>query len=166
MKICGNDLKKKSGYKVKTSDNLSSIIKKVLDQQRFAVLATQSEGQPYCNLVAFAESENLKTLLYVTGRKTRKYANSLKSNRVSILVDNRTNQATDLNEAIAITALGTVEEVTEDDKDQLVEIYLSKHSDLQEFLQKPSNALMKITVYDYIVATFEGVKRMPVIENK
>jgi heme iron utilization protein len=151
---------------VKNTENLSGSIKSILGQQRFAVLATQSEGQPYSNLVAFAETENLKILLYITGRETRKYANSLKSNKVAILVDNRTNQETDLNNAIAITALGTVEEVTKDDTEWLLEIYLAKHPELKEFLHSPSNALMKVTVYDYIVATFESVKRMSVNESK
>jgi len=151
---------------VKNTENLSGLIKSVLYQQLFAVLATQSEGQPYSNLVAFAEAENLQILLYVTGRETRKFANSLKSNRVAILVDNRTNQATDLNKAIAITALGTVEEVTEDDKGQLEEIYLSKHPELKEFLHRPSSALMKVSVTDYVVATFESVRHFPVRQQK
>jgi heme iron utilization protein len=151
---------------MKNFENLANLIKSVLDQQRFAVLATQSEGQPYSNLVAFAEAESLKILLYVTGRATRKYANSLSSNKVAILVDNRTNQVTDLNTAVAITALGIVEEVIEDDKERLMIIYLSKHPELQEFLQSPSNALMKVTVYDYMVATFDGVERLSVINSK
>lgn len=151
---------------MKKSENLMGLIKSVLDQQRFAVLATQSEGQPYSNLVAFAEAKDLEILIYVTGRETRKYANSLKNKKVAILVDNRTNQTTDLNTGVAITVLGIVEEVIEDEKERLSGTYLSKHPELQEFLQRPSNALMKVTVYDYIVATFEGVKRMSIIKSK
>ena len=66
----------------------------------------------------------------------------------------------DFNNAIAITALGTIEEVAADNKDYLSGIYLSKHPQLTEFLHKPSNALMKVTVTDYIIATFEGVRHM------
>jgi hypothetical protein len=49
---------------------------------------------------------------------------------VAILVDSRTNQASDLNNAIAITALGTIEEVAAHNKDYLSGIYLSKHPQL------------------------------------
>ena len=93
-------------------EELSNLIKGVLASQRFAVLATQSEGQPYGNLIAFAEAEDLRSLLFVTSRDTRKYSNTLVNKKVAVLIDNRTNQALDLNNAVAITALGTIEEAS------------------------------------------------------
>ena len=144
---------------------LSELVKRVFASQRFAVLATQFEGQPYSNLVAFAEADNLKNLLFVTSRDTRKYSNTLASKKVAILVDSRTNQASDLNSAIAITALGTIDEVAAENKDYLSEIYLSKHPELKDFLHKPSSALMKVVVNNYIVATFDGVRRLHIGET-
>ncbi len=144
---------------------LSGLIKRVFTSQRFAVLATQFEGQPYSNLVAFAEADNLRSLLFVTSRDTRKYSNTLASKKVAILVDSRTNQASDLNSAIAITALGTIDEVAAENKDYLSEIYLSKHPELKDFLHKPSSALMKVMVNNYIVATFDGVRRLLIGET-
>jgi nitroimidazol reductase NimA-like FMN-containing flavoprotein (pyridoxamine 5'-phosphate oxidase superfamily) len=137
---------------------LSELIKRLLASQRFAVLATQFEGQPYSNLVAFAEADNLRSLLFVTSRDTRKYSNTLISKKVAVLIDSRTNQALDLNNAVAVTALGTIEEVGTDNKEYLSGVYLSKHPQLKEFLYKPSNALMRVAVTDYIVATFESVR--------
>ncbi|MFC1933308.1 pyridoxamine 5'-phosphate oxidase family protein [Chloroflexota bacterium] len=145
---------------MENTKELSGLIKRLLASQRFAVLATQFEGQPYSNLVAFAEADDLMSLLFVTSRNTRKYSNTLASKKVAILVDSRTNQASDLNNAIAITALGTIEEVVADNKDYLSGIYLSKHSQLKDFLHKSSNALMKVAVTDYIVASFEGVRHL------
>ena len=144
---------------------LSGLIKRVFTSQRFAVLATQFEGQPYSNLVAFAEADNLKNLLFVTSRDTRKYSNTLASKKVAILVDSRTNQASDFNSAIAITALGTIEEVALENKDYLSEIYLSKHPELKDFLHKPSSALMKVVVNSYVVATFDDVRRLLIGET-
>ena len=141
---------------------LSGLIKRVFTSQRFAVLATQFEGQPYSNLVAFAEVDNLGSLLFVTSRDTHKYSNTLASKKVAVLVDSRTNQASDLNSAIAITALGTIEEVAADNKDYLSKVYLSKHPQLKDFLHNPSNALMKVTVSNYIVATFDSVRHLPI----
>jgi len=151
---------------MENTEELSELIKRLLNSQRFAVLATQFEGQPYSNLVAFAEADNLRSLLFVTSRDTRKYSNTLVSKKVAVLVDSRTNQALDLNNAVAVTALGTIEEVGTDNKEYLSGIYLSKHPQLKEFLYKPSNALMRVAVTDYIVATFESVKRLPIGETK
>jgi len=151
---------------MENTEELSGLIKRLLTSQRFAVLATQFEGQPYSNLVAFAEADNLRSLLFVTSRDTRKYSNTLVSKKVAVLVDSRTNQSLDLNNAVAITALGIIEEVGTDNKEYLSGIYLSKHPQLKEFLYKPSNALMRIAVTDYIVATFESVRRLPIGETK
>jgi len=151
---------------MENTKELSGLIRRVFTSQRFAVMATQFEGQPYSNLVAFAEADDLRTLLFVTSRDTRKYSNILSSKKVAVLVDSRTNQASDFHSALAITALGTVEEVAADNKDYLSGIYLSKHPQLKDFLDKPSNALMKVTVIEYIIATFEGVKRLPIGGSK
>jgi heme iron utilization protein len=147
---------------MENNSDLSKLIKRYFDEQRFAVLGTQSEGQPYTNLVAFAEFANLRSLLFVTSRDTRKYANTLLSKKVALLVDSRKNEASDLLNAVAITALGTVEEVDADNKENLSRIYLAKHPQLKEFLHKPLTALMQVTITEYIVATFEGVRKFPI----
>jgi len=117
-------------------------------------------------MVAFAEADNLRSIIFVTSRDTRKYANTQASRKVAVLVDSRTNQASDLNTAIAVTALGTIEEVTAYDKDYLSGIYLAKHPELTDFLHKPSNALMKVIVNDYIVATFESVRHLSIQQHE
>jgi nitroimidazol reductase NimA-like FMN-containing flavoprotein (pyridoxamine 5'-phosphate oxidase superfamily) len=147
---------------MENTKELSDLIKRVLASQRFAVLATQSEGQPYGNLIAFAEADNLGSLLFVTSRNTRKYTNILASKKVAILIDSRTNQALDLNNAVAITALGTIEEASTADKEYLSGIYLAKQPQLKDFLRQLSSALMKVSVTDYVVATFESVRHFPV----
>jgi heme iron utilization protein len=155
----------KNGLIMEHSEELASLIKRIFTAQRFAVLATQSEGQPYCNLVAFAEANNLESLIFVTNRDTRKYANIQTSKKVAVLIDNRVNQVSDINSAVAVTAVGTIEEVT-GNKKYLSGIYLSKHPELKDFCHKPSNALMKIAVTEYIVATFKGVTRLHMLEPK
>jgi nitroimidazol reductase NimA-like FMN-containing flavoprotein (pyridoxamine 5'-phosphate oxidase superfamily) len=145
---------------MRNTEEISELVRNLLASQRFAVLATQSEGQPYSNLVAFAEADNLRSLLFVTGRDTKKYSNTIASKRVAVLVDNRTNQASDLDKAVAVTALGTIEEVSTDCRGYLSAIYLSKHPQLEDFLRKPSNALMRVAVTDYIVASFESVRHL------
>ena len=143
---------------MENAEELSGLIKKVFTSQRFAVLATQSEGQPYSSLIAFAEADNLRSLIFVTSRDTRKYSNTQANRKVAVLVDSRTNQVSDLQNAVAITAIGTIEEVAESNRDYLSGIYLSKHPQLSDFLHKPSNALMNVAVAEYVVATFEGVR--------
>jgi nitroimidazol reductase NimA-like FMN-containing flavoprotein (pyridoxamine 5'-phosphate oxidase superfamily) len=143
---------------MKDAEEISELVTGLLASQRFAVIATASEGQPYANLVAFAEADNLRSLLFVTGRDTKKYSNTVASKRVAVLVDDRTNQPSDLEMAVAVTALGTIEEVAPHHRGRLSAIYLSKHPQLEDFLRKPSSALMRVAVTDYIVAGFQTVR--------
>ena len=36
-----------------------SLIRNLLQSQKLAVLSTQNHGQPYCNLIAFAATDDL-----------------------------------------------------------------------------------------------------------
>ena len=54
---------------MENSEELSGLIRKGFTSQRSAVLVAQSEEQPYSNLTSFAEAGNLRSLIFVTGRK-------------------------------------------------------------------------------------------------
>ncbi|HSB07022.1 MAG TPA: pyridoxamine 5'-phosphate oxidase family protein, partial [Thermodesulfobacteriota bacterium] len=78
---------------------LKKFLKDLFFSQRLAVLATQSQGEPYGNLVAFVATNDLKHLLFATTRATRKYANMSENPRVAMVMDNRSNQEADFHQA-------------------------------------------------------------------
>lgn len=146
---------------MKRSSNLRKMLRELFSSQRLAVLATQGGGQPYTSLVAFAATEDLKHLLFATTRSTRKYANLSDESRVSLLVDNRSNQDSDFHKAIAVTATGSAEEVSEQERDHLVSLYLRKHPHLEEFVTSPTCALLKVRVRTYYtVSRFQNVMEL------
>ncbi|MBP1910201.1 pyridoxamine 5'-phosphate oxidase family protein [Methanolobus bombayensis] len=132
------------------------IIEYLLNNEKLAVLATEKEGQPYTNLIAFATTEDFKKLIFVTPRFTRKYSNILSSHNASIMIDNRSNELSDFKATKVINAMGTIKEV---DKDPILsEIYLSKNKHLHDFFYAPSSALMMMYIEKYIIATnFQNV---------
>jgi len=130
----------------------------LLTSQRSAVLATQGNGQPYCSLMAFAATEDLHTLIIATLRATRKYANLAAEPRVSLLVDNRSNQASDTQAALAVTVLGVAAEVDPAARGPLEHIFLAKHPHLEDFVRSPDCAIIKIQVEKYyLVRRFQEV---------
>ncbi len=138
---------------------LRKILVELFASQRSAVLATQEGGQPYCSLMAFAATEDLRSLLFATRRATRKYANLAADPRAALLADNRTNQASDTEAALAVTAVGRAEEVGPAEKDRLLGIYLAKHPHLKSFLASEDCALMRLRVASYyIVSHFQEVQ--------
>ncbi len=135
-------------------------LQQVVTAQRFAVLATQQNAQPYINLVAFAASDDLSYILFATSRNTQKYRNIQENDKVAILIDSRRNEPSDLTGALAITALGSANEVTEDEKGKLEKNYLDRHPDLIDFIRRPETAIIRLTVTDYILARFDRVERI------
>jgi nitroimidazol reductase NimA-like FMN-containing flavoprotein (pyridoxamine 5'-phosphate oxidase superfamily) len=47
-------------------------LENLLQSQRFAVIATQDEREPYTNLVAFIHSKDLKQIIFATSKKHKK----------------------------------------------------------------------------------------------
>lgn len=140
------------------STKLKGTIRDLLAEQNLGVLSTSAEGQPYGNLMAFAETPDLQNLLFCTPRKTRKYANVSSDSRASMLIDNRSNEERDFHAAIAVTAVGKVEEVRDDAPGEMRELYLSKHPYMEDFLRAPTTALMRLAVDSYcIVLRFQNV---------
>jgi nitroimidazol reductase NimA-like FMN-containing flavoprotein (pyridoxamine 5'-phosphate oxidase superfamily) len=142
-------------------ENLSGLrqqVRRLCASQRLCVLATQYEGQPYSNLVAFAETDELRSLIFVTSRNSRKYAYSIANRKVAMMIDSRKNRTSDFNNALAVTAIGTVEEVTGNEHQRFAGRYIGKHPYLAEFVNRPDQALMRITVTEYIIASFDRVQ--------
>jgi nitroimidazol reductase NimA-like FMN-containing flavoprotein (pyridoxamine 5'-phosphate oxidase superfamily) len=138
-------------------------IKELFLTQNLAVLATQNKGNPYTNLVSFASSDNLKQIFFVTPQYTRKYMNLSADSRVSILVDNRSNKASDIGNAIAVTAIGDAEEIKVNEKDEVLLIYLAKHPYMEDFAKSPTSALLRINVRKYIIVSrFQKVLELEV----
>jgi len=139
-------------------DNLQQLIRDLLSQQNLGVLATSAVGHPYTTLVGFVATEKLDELLFATHRSTRKYSYLQRDERVSLLIDNRSNRAEDFREAAALTAIGTAREAPEQAREQLIKLFLARHPHLREFVRSPGCALCLIKVQRYsLVQRFQDV---------
>jgi nitroimidazol reductase NimA-like FMN-containing flavoprotein (pyridoxamine 5'-phosphate oxidase superfamily) len=143
---------------------MQKIVQELLNSQRLAVLATLMSdqlGRPYSNLIAFAATDDLKEILFATTRATRKFKNLAEDPRVSLLMDNRSNQETDFGEASAVTVLGTAEEVMGPEREKYLQLYLQKHPYLEEFVTAPTCALIRVKVEKFIMVTqFQEVREI------
>jgi uncharacterized pyridoxamine 5'-phosphate oxidase family protein len=128
-------------------------------KQLHAVLATESEGQPYTSLIAFALSTDKKGILFITPKKTRKYKNILKNNRVSLLIDTRSNTGKDYMKAEAITILGNAFTVRKGRKwSELIRALIRKHPRLNEVIHSAETRLILVKITRCIhVSRFQTV---------
>lgn len=138
-------------------------VRSLLDAQRVGVLATHHGGQPYSSLVAIAASTDLKSVAFATRRRTRKFENLTADPRVSLMVDDRTNDISDLHRVTAITVLGRVEELSKTSPGRLMKRYLKRHPYMEDFVASRDCALLRIKVEKYVVVTrFEHVVELVV----
>jgi heme iron utilization protein len=141
-----------------SSEDVMKVIKSLLESQRFAVLATNDQEQPYLFLMAFAAADDLKKIVFVTERNTHKYIYLKSNQRVALLMDDRENRGSDTRDAVAITVLGEADEVEGNEANHLRDLYLARHPYLTEFAQSPSCAIMRVRVKSYqIVRKFQEV---------
>ncbi|SDM01258.1 Pyridoxamine 5'-phosphate oxidase [Geoalkalibacter ferrihydriticus] len=146
---------------ISMDDTLQKLIHELLQQQNLGVLATSAAGHPYTTLVGFAATADMKQLLFATHRATRKYANLSVDQRVSLLIDNRSNRAEDFRIAAALTAFGTAREVPAEEQDGMRAIFFAKHPMLKEFVSSPGCALCRISVQRYsLVRRFQDVMEL------
>jgi len=146
-----------------TPQSLHDTVQTLLNTQIQGVLATQREQQPYTSLMAFAVTSNLRHILFATYRATQKYTNLLANPRVSLLIDSRCNAASDYRDAVAISAQGQAHQVGVDRHAELLQLYLTKHPGLRDFVTAPDCVLLQLDVECYyVVSQFQNVAELRV----
>lgn len=133
-------------------------IETLLESQRFAVIATQGEIEPYTNLVAFICSKDLKQIIFATSKNTKKYNNIIKNSKMSMLIDNRGNKPDDIKNAVVVTAVGIADELKHD-INFYKNLYLKKHPYLEDFIKSPDTVLINLMVERFLLVDhFQNVK--------
>ncbi|MFH1703869.1 MAG: pyridoxamine 5'-phosphate oxidase family protein [Nitrospirota bacterium] len=115
--------------------------------QLHAVLATELDGQPYTSMIAYALSPDKKGIVFATPQKTQKYKNILKNNRVSLLIDTRSNTEKDYMSAESLTILGNAIPVRKGEKwSKLAGVLIRKHPNLNEIIHSPETKLIFVKI--------------------
>ena len=143
------------------SEEIRSRLRNLCISQKLAVVSTQSDGQPYASLVAFAASDDLRHIFFVTARTTRKFANLTKDARVAVLINSSVNRESDFHDAVSVTVTGTAEEIEDAERNKVLTLYLSKHPYLEDFAQAPTCAVIRVTTKSYyMVKNFQTVMEL------
>ena len=150
----------------KSNDTIAEEIKNLLEKQPLAVLATQGNGQPYTSLMAFAFTEDLRFIVFATSLSTRKYENIKGDSRIALLVDDRSNNGEDFQNASALTILGEACEAALEKREYYRGLYVKRHPSLESFLSAESTVFFKMDVHTYLlVSKFENVVEYQIKEE-
>ena len=131
---------------MKPQTEIRDFIRQVLSANRFAVLATVSEGKPHSSFVAYTASGDSLQLIFATYRHTRKYANLKQNNQVSMLIENSKDRSTEIT---VLTATGKAFEVDTAYGEALLQTHLRQHPELNDFLLSSECAVFRVDVEAY-----------------
>jgi len=123
-------------------------VKKLLESQKYAVIATNKEKIPYTNIIAFASTEGLGNIYFATKRDSTKFLNLINNPCVSLLIDDSKNLSSDIMNATAVSAEAEVKQINQE-KEKLKKLLLEKHPELGGFLNEPNCELLKLEVKKY-----------------
>ena len=139
--------------------SVRSAIETLFADQRLAVLSTcGADGHPYASLVCVVAEADLSGVYFATTRATRKFANLSAEPRAALLVENSRNRQSDIYEAMAVTAIGTVREVDGGAAKTARALYCQRHPQLETFVAAPSTSLLRLAVKSYyLVNRFQKV---------
>lgn len=126
---------------------------------RFAILATEGDGQPHASLIAISANEGIRELIFATYRNTCKYTNMFKNEKVAVLIQNDDCIKSNIQESSILTAYGKAEEISVEANETIFRAHLEKHPDLESFIQSKDCALIRIAVNAYqVVRGIEDVQ--------
>lgn len=141
-----------------TFTNFPDVLKGIFQDQPLAVLATSAGTAPYADLVAVAFSLDLRYLFFAASRTTRKWRNLSSNPRVSLLMDNRSNQRGDLDKTAAATIIGNAKDLIGVDREEGQNLYLARHGHLADFVAAPDCAFFQVSIERiYLVTHFQEV---------
>jgi len=126
-------------------EKIQELLRKLTDDQLFAVLCTQGDSQPYGSLICFVVSDNLRSAVFATPIETKKYRLLSACDRVALVVDSRNRYPDDLTKISAFTATGQAIQLTEGEEYQdWAARLIGRHPDQREFVESDTTALFRV----------------------
>jgi hypothetical protein len=124
-------------------------IRRLLNRERFAVLATTNGRKPHASIVAFAAADEGAFLVFLTPRRSLKYGNIRKNPNVSLVIDSRPRSGGPVESACGLSVTGSVRPVSKEDLIRFREAFFLKHPGFRRYGTDPGYALLAVTVTRY-----------------
>ena len=126
-------------------------IEEIFETSRFAVLATEGDGQPHASYIAITPMDSYRALIFATYRNTQKYLNLTRNGKVALLVESGKYSSKAQQDSFVLTAFGHMDEISTAEKENVFNKHLEWHPDLLSFMQAENCTLVRIKVDLYQV---------------
>lgn len=139
---------------------MKETLRQLLESQRFCVLCTRGDRQPYASLIAFAFTPDLKKIYFSTPTSTRKYRLLEACDRIALLIDSRCSHTGDFSRVEAVTVTGRARQIQRSDEaDTGIRLLTERHPYLKPFIRSESAGLFRIDAERFFhVTRFQEVR--------
>jgi nitroimidazol reductase NimA-like FMN-containing flavoprotein (pyridoxamine 5'-phosphate oxidase superfamily) len=130
---------------------IKDYIEAVLNTSGFAVLATESSGQPHTSLIAITPYDHFRQIIFATYRNTLKYQNLSNNNKVAVFIEGRYSGLEGLKDNVVLTIIGYTEEINADENEAPFRAHLIRHPEMESFMNSSDCALIRVLARSYQV---------------
>ena len=128
-------------------------IERMIKKKDICVLATVSEGTPYCSLMNYVPSDDCTEIYMITQKDTKKYRNLNANHSVSLLVDTREEYPGPRRpEGKALTIAGVFQKMEDENKEAMIRSkFLEKHPYLNAFIEDKDSEIFCVKVSSFLL---------------
>jgi len=130
---------------------IKEYIEGALQTSRFAVLATEGNGQPHTSLIAITPFGSFRQLIFATYRNTLKYRNLVHNSKVAVLIESGDVNMKGLKESVVLTIIGYTEEISKEENEAAYQAHLKRHPEMESFMLSSDCALILVIGQSYQV---------------
>ncbi|WP_028574732.1 pyridoxamine 5'-phosphate oxidase family protein [Desulfonatronovibrio hydrogenovorans] len=131
-------------------------IRRIIKTSDLAVLATSSENQPHCSLMAYIPDSGCTEIYMLTRKESRKYKYISANPLVSIMIDTRLDRPESRKSIKALTITGSCRPADPGRQEELIKAILARHPQL-EILTRDQDAIAIQTTISSVLL-LDGVK--------
>jgi nitroimidazol reductase NimA-like FMN-containing flavoprotein (pyridoxamine 5'-phosphate oxidase superfamily) len=131
-------------------DKMLAKAETILRENTLCVLCTESDGNPYCSLMTYLLSDDLRVLYLISTRESRKFKNLLVNPRVSVLVDSRQHPTAGAN-IVSVTFSGLFQPLADSETQRVKSAFAQEHQELAEILNHPDSIVFAIKLTSYLL---------------
>jgi heme iron utilization protein len=126
-------------------------ITRILMTSKFAVLATEGDGQPHTSLIAITPLGSYRQLIFATYRNTIKYRNLIHNSKVAVLIEGASAKSKDLKRSIVLTIIGHSEEISIEENEAAFNAHLKRHPEMESFMRSSDCTLIMVIAQSFQV---------------
>jgi pyridoxine/pyridoxamine 5'-phosphate oxidase len=130
---------------------IKGYIEGALQTSRFAVLATEGNGQPHTSLIAITPFGSFRKLIFATHRNTLKYRNLAHNSKVAVLIEGGYINMKGLKECVVLTIIGHTEEISIEENEAAYQAHLKRHPEIESFMLSSDCAIILVIAQSYQV---------------